>query len=99
MSEYIFKNCNKGAFIINPDDPDYSQTDTAYGNKVRDALFSGKTVLTCEKVPASPILNTHPYDSQRYEYVFAFYASEDANGHFISLMLNQGFLDFRITVD
>lgn len=34
-----------GVFIINPDDPDYSLTDTAYGNKVKDALLSGKNVL------------------------------------------------------
>lgn len=34
-----------GVFIINPDDPEYSTTDTAYGNKVKDALLSGKNVL------------------------------------------------------
>lgn len=34
-----------GVFIINPDDPDYSLTDTAYGDKVKDALLSGKNAL------------------------------------------------------
>lgn len=29
-----------GVFIINPDDPEYSTTDTAYGNKVKEALYS-----------------------------------------------------------
>ena len=31
-------------FIINPDDPEYSTTDTAYGNKVKEALLGGKQV-------------------------------------------------------
>lgn len=34
-----------GVFIINPDDLDYSTTDAAYGDKVKDALLSGKNVL------------------------------------------------------
>ena len=40
-------------FIINPDDPEYSTTDTAYGNKVKDALLSGKTVLCYEPTSES----------------------------------------------
>ena len=33
-----------GVFIINPDDPEYSTTDTAYGDKIKEALLNGNMV-------------------------------------------------------
>ena len=90
-----------GVFIINPDDPEYSTTDTAYGNKVKEALLSGKMVWAYSIAPASTTTNDHPYDVQVYEQAMAFGISEDTKGHFI--MLDTGGpsddLTFRITVD
>lgn len=89
-----------GVFIINPDDPEYSTTDTAYGNKVKEALLSGKMVWVYSMVPASTTTNGHPYDVQIYEQAWSFGISEDTKGHI--LMLDDGGpndLTFRITVD
>ena len=89
-----------GVFIINPDDPEYSTTDTAYGNKVKEALLSGKMVWVYSMVPASTTTNGHPYDVQIYEQAMSFGISEDTKGHII--MLDDGgpnHLAFRITVD
>lgn len=33
-----------GVFIINPDDSEYSTTNSTYGNKVKEVLLSGKQV-------------------------------------------------------
>lgn len=86
-----------GAFIINPDDPEYSTTDTAYGNKVKEALLSGKTLWVYSMVPAT---SSHPYDVQIYEQIHDFGISEDTKGHIIMLnSRNPGDLVFRITVD
>ena len=89
-----------GVFIINPDDPEYSTTDTAYGNKVKEALLSGKMVWVYSMVPASTTTNGRPYGAQIYEQAMAFGISEDTKGHII--MLDGGGsnnLVFRITVD
>lgn len=92
-----------GAFIINPDDPEYSTTDTAYGNKIKEALLSGKSVWFYNILPATPATNgkpARPYDVQIYEQIHDFGISEDTKGHII--MLNGGDpvgLIFRITVD
>ena len=89
-----------GAFIIDPDAPEYSNTDTAYGNKVKEALLSGKNVWFYEIFPADTTHN-RPYDTQAYEQILRFGISEDTKGHFI--MLDTGSpsddLIFRITVD
>lgn len=85
-----------GAFIINPDDPEYSTTDTAYGNKVKEALLSGKSMWVYSVIPASTT-NDPPYDVQVYDQIFSFGISEDTKGHII--MLNNGELTFRITVN
>ena len=92
-----------GVFIINPNDPEYSTTDTAYGNKVKEALLSGKSVWVYDILPASPATHDHPaqpYDVQKYEQVFGFGISEDTKGHIIMLD-GRGPNDFtfRITVD
>lgn len=90
-----------GVFIINPDDPEYSTTDTAYGNKVKEALLSGKSVWCYEMLHAGTTTNDHPYDMQIYEPIYVFGISEDTKGHFIALNFdgpNSG-LTFRITVD
>lgn len=89
-----------GVFIINPDDPEYSTTDTAYGNKVKEALLSGKSVWCYNMQPASTTTNGHPYDMQIYEQAWRFGISEDTKGHI--LMLDSGGPNnfvFRITVD
>lgn len=89
-----------GVFIINPDDPEYSTTDTAYGNKVKEALLSGKNVLVYNMLPASTTTNGNPYDLQVYDQIFSFAIGEDTKGHII--MLDGGgpnHLAFRITVD
>ena len=88
-----------GVFIINPDDPEYSTTDTAYGNKVKEALLSGKSVWYYN-MPASTTTNSHPYDVQIYEQPWRFGISEDTKGHFIMLEgVGTSELIFRITVD
>lgn len=92
-----------GVFIINPDDPEYSTTDTAYGNKIKEALLSGKSVWYYDILPASTTTNSHPgnpYDVQIYAQIYDFGISEDTKGHII--MLNSrdpADLVFRITVD
>ena len=89
-----------GVFIINPDDPEYSTTDTAYGNKVKEALLSGKMVWVYSMVPASTTTNGHPYDMQIYEQAMGFGISEDTKGHIIMLDGGaSGDFTFRITVD
>lgn len=35
---------DSGVFVINPDDSEYSTTDAAYGDKIKEALLSGKQV-------------------------------------------------------
>lgn len=42
MSEVRTKS--SGVFVIDPSASDYSLTDTAYGDKLRDALLNGKAV-------------------------------------------------------
>ena len=89
-----------GVFIINPDDPEYSTTDTAYGNKVKEALLSGKSVWLYDILPASTTTNSNPYDVQMYERIYNFGISEDTKGHIIVLnSRDPAHLLFRITVD
>lgn len=90
-----------GVFIINPDDPEYSTTDTAYGNKVKEALRSGKMIWVYSMMPASTTTNGQPYDVQIYEQISGFGISEDTKGHIIMLMGSGPGADliFRITVD
>lgn len=90
-----------GVFIINPDDPEYSITDTAYGNKVKEALLSGKSVWLYKIRPASTTTDGYPYDVQIYEQIWRFGISEDTKGHLIMLMAedHNDNLIFRITVD
>lgn len=54
-----------GVFIINPDDPEYSTTDTAYGNKVKEALLSGKNVLCYDPTTETyfPIVHFGTFDN------------------------------------
>lgn len=89
-----------GVFIINPDDPEYSTTDTAYGNKVKEALLSGKMVWVYSMMPASTTTNGYPYDVQIYQQAMGFGISEDTKGHIIILDgIGTNNLAFRITVD
>ena len=90
-----------GAFIINPDDPEYSNTDTVYGNKIKEALLSGKSVWFYGILPASTTTNSRPYDAQIYEQIWGFGISEDTKGHIIELKGGDPSADhiFRITVD
>lgn len=54
-----------GVFIINPDDPEYSTTDTAYGDKIKEALLNGNTVW--QYIPRediySPIIAFDQFDN------------------------------------
>lgn len=52
------------AFVINPDDPDYSETDTAYGDKIKEAILSGKTIYFYDyaKYPTT----TEPHEMNTY---------------------------------
>lgn len=61
-----------GVFIINPDDPEYSTTDTAYGNKVKEALLSGKNVLCYDPTSESyfPIIEFSSFNNSG-KYVLA----------------------------
>lgn len=90
-----------GVFIINPDDPEYSTTDTAYGNKVKEALLSGKMVWLYDMLPATTTTNARPYDAQRYELNEVFLISEDTSGHVLVLLYPnrpEPYI-FHITVD
>lgn len=89
-----------GVFIINPDDPEYSTTDTAYGNKIKEALLSGKSVWHYTMMPANTTTDSRPYDMEIYEQIYDFGISEDTKGHIIMLS-SRGPADlvFRITVD
>lgn len=89
-----------GVFIINPDDPEYSTTDTAYGNKIKEALLSGKSVWCYEMLPASTSTGGYPYDAQIYHQVLRFEISEDTKGHIIMLDIGSpNTIVFHITVD
>lgn len=91
-----------GVFIINPDDPEYSTTDTAYGNKVKEALLNGKTVWLYDVIPATTTTNALPYDVQAYAQVIGFAFSENTSGHHVIMLHdsdNQAPQIFRITVD
>ena len=88
-----------GVFIINRDDPEYSTTDTAYGNKVKEALLSGKNVFLYNIMPASTTTNGHPYDAQIYEQILGFGIGEDTKGHIMMVDAGHSDLTFRITVD
>jgi len=84
-------------FVIDDDDPEYSTTDTAYGNKVKEALLSGKMVWRYTFQPATTAASN---DLRAYTGVGVFFITEDTSGHILSLHLNNGLsLDFRITVD
>ena len=89
-----------GVFIINPDDPDYSTTDTAYGNKVKEALLSGKILWVYGFLPKSTT-TTGGYDASRYRLVNLFYISEDTHGHYCVVYAGDSYqpISFRITVD
>lgn len=87
-----------GVFIINPDDPEYSTTDTAYGNKVKEALLSGKMVWLYIMMSATTTTDGNPYDTHAYYSVLNWKISEDTRGYFILLHINANFYTFRITV-
>ena len=89
-----------GVFLIDRDDPDYSETDTAYGDKIKEALLSGKSVWFCSILPASTTHNL-PYGGHVYEQILDFMIAEDTKGHIIMLdsMHSGNPITFRITVD
>lgn len=70
---------NTGVFLINPDDPDYSTTDTAYGDKVKEALLAGKPVWMYRNVPSTTISNG---DMEYYNLVCKFDVATLTNGGF-----------------
>ena len=90
-----------GVFIINPNDPEYSITDTASGNKIKKALLSGKMVWMYGMSPASTTTNGSTYDAYIYDNVIGFVVTEDTKGYIIILFGGSGSSSstFRITVD
>ena len=91
-----------GVFIIDPNDPEYSITDTAYGNKIKKAFLSGKMLWMYGESPASTTTNSNTYDAYIYENVMGFVITEDTKGHIIILFGGSGDSSrrtFRITVD
>ena len=89
-----------GVFLIDQDDPEYSTTDTTYGNKVKEALLSGKNVFVYTIMPASTTTNGHPYDVRVYDQILGFGISEDTKGHIMMVDAGRGpSITFRITVD
>lgn len=91
-----------GVFIIDPNDPEYSTTDTAYGNKVKEALLSGKNVWLYDILQASTTTNSSTHDAYIYENLMGYMVTEDTKGHIIRLFgagPDGRSLTFRITVD
>ena len=90
-----------GVYVISPDDPKYSTTDTAYGNEVKEALLSGKNIWFYNMLPATTTTNERPYDIQEYDQVVRFAISEDTSGHILMLQIIglPDPLTFRITVE
>ena len=90
-----------GVYVISPDDPKYSTTDTAYGNEVKEALLSGKNIWFYNMLPATTTTNERPYDMQEYDQVVRFAISEDTSGHILMLQIMglPDLLTFRITVE
>ena len=90
-----------GVFIINPNDPEYSITDTAYGNKIKKALLSGKMVWMYGMSPASTTTNGSTYDAYIYDNVIGFVVTEDTKGYIIILFGGSGSSSstLRINVD
>ena len=89
-----------GVFLIDRNDPDYSETDTAYGDKIKEALLSGKNVWFYDIFPADTTHNL-PYDGQMYDQILGFAITEDTKGHIIMLKIidSNSPIIFRITVD
>lgn len=67
MPMSAIKGSGGGVFIIDPDDPEYSTTDTTYGDKIKEALLSGKQVW-------------YFLNAQYYTPIMAFDASYRTNG-------------------
>lgn len=90
---------NGGVFLINPEDPDFSTSDAVYGNKVKDALLSGKIVWVYEVTPASTTI-TPSYEESEYSLVMDFTITENTKGeHILTFSTkNLGVLTFIITV-
>ena len=87
---------NTGIFLINPDDPDYSTTDTAYGDKVKDALLAGKPVWEYESVQST---TTSHGNYEIYSLVGSFAIETLTTGGFRLVVMSQaGQLEFSITV-
>ena len=63
-----------GVFVINTDDPDYSDTDVAYGNKVKEALLDGKQVWIYTYTATTTITNR---DTRNYFLVDVFTIKEN----------------------
>ena len=70
---------NSGVFLINRDDPDYSTTDTAYGDKIKEALLEGKPVWMYQNVPST---TTTVGDTEYYNLVCRFEVAALTNGGF-----------------
>lgn len=76
-----------GVFIIDTNDPEFSTTDTAYGNKIKEALLSGKTVWIHQIVKATTTSNT---DDSFYDLATTFNLKQRTTGEW-DIILNDAF--------
>lgn len=93
---------SSGVFIIDKDDPEYSETDTVYGNKVKEALLSGKQVWLYSLQKSTTVES--PYEAIVYMCIYDFVINRDLNTNAYSLILpvqaaGVGILTLAITVD
>lgn len=93
---------SSGVFIIDKDDPEYSETDTVYGNKVKEALLSGKQVWLYSLQKSTTVES--PYEAIVYTCIYNFVINRDLNTNAYSLILpvqaaGVDILTLAITVD
>ena len=73
-----------GVFIVDTNGPEFDQTDTAYGNKVKEALLSGKMIWVRSTFTSTSTSTT----VSTYYNIVAFTITENATtseGHTLSL--------------
>lgn len=84
-----------GIFLIDADDPEYSTTDTVYGDKIKNAILSGKAVWFYTFAKTTKTSDT---DTKQYELVTSFTIKANTKGnYFLTLLSNQN-ISFAITV-
>lgn len=86
-----------GVFVINPDDPEYSTTDAAYGDKIKEALLAGKQVWVYSPVPTR---SGEPINYGYYSLNWLSLEYKTTSGGAVSLVINYSgnkYMQFVIT--